>query len=223
MVAAKETAEEQLLRMIEGPGGRPPPLGPLRRFSVDHLRDQIRAVIDALRRWVLPSRQGRDGSDVLLWRLRLAQRLFWMGLIGLAVFFVVDLFIFRPTPPLATRATSGMSLGSHAAPVTVEDQLLPTEEHRRKLLTRNPFGLIVSETGSSPVEQASKSRLAELAGPLTVVGINRGRIPEALIEDTTAQRTYVVKVGDQINGLMVKSIGQQGVVVSYEGEETLLP
>jgi len=33
----------------------------------------------------------------------------------------------------------------------------------------------------------------------------------------------MVKTGEQINGMTVKKIGAEGVVVTYEGEEMTLP
>ena len=47
-------------------------------------------------------------------------------------------------------------------------------------------------------------------------------MPEALIEKSDEKRTYFVKVGDQINGVTVKTIDQRGVTVAYEGEEITL-
>ena len=66
------------------------------------------------------------------------------------------------------------------------------------------------------------NRLAELTASLTVVGIGLGRVPDALIEDTEEKRTFFVRIGDRINDLVVESIESNGVVVSYEGQETLL-
>ena len=66
------------------------------------------------------------------------------------------------------------------------------------------------------------TKLADLVSSLTVVGINRGTVPEALIEDTQAKRTHFVKVGDQVNGVTISSISSEGVKVTYEGEEAIL-
>ena len=223
MVRTKETAEEQLLRMIEGPKGPVSSRGPLRHFAPERLLEQFRGRLELLRRWALPMEQSGAGSDGVLWRLHLAERVFWVVLASLGLYLVADLiFMNRRSPmivlqtsPSAGTAPEGVVVGALA-----EDRLKPLAEYREALVTRNPFGL---STPAIVKSQGAKSRLGELTATLTVVGINRGRVPEALIEDTVAKRTSVVKVGDQINGVTVKSIDQRGVVVLYQNEEALLP
>ena len=222
MAAAKETAEEQLLRMIEGPSGPSPSRSPLRRFSVSRLLEQLRGWADALWHASPFAQPTQEHADVLLWRLRALERVFWIILIGLGVYLAVDFFVFQPQLPSPARRTlpSGSAAGTTAGP---EDQLKPMAEYREALASRNPFGIATHGTeGLLVAPKEAKSRLEQLIGVLTIVGINRGRTPEALIEDTSAKRNFFVKVGDQVNGLTVKSIDEHGVMVTYEGEETLL-
>ena len=224
MVPAKETAEEQLLRMIEGPGGPKPSRGPLRGFSPKRFVEQLRERGETLWRLALPAQQG-ERSDVLLWRLHLAERICWVILAGLGIYLIVDLALIKRQPPtiLVRTMPEGASPTQRGASGLAEDQLKPLAEYREAIMSRNPFGgHLAKGAGGSTGDQGAKGKLIELTKSLTVVGINRGRIPEALIEESTAQRTYFVKVGDQINGLTVKSIDQSGVTVGYEGEETLL-
>ena len=79
-----------------------------------------------------------------------------------------------------------------------------------------------ARAAAKAAEPVAKSALETITATLKVVGINRGRVPEALIEDTAAKRTYFVKVGDQVNSLTVKGIDKRGVTVMYQDEETLL-
>ena len=222
MVPAKETAEEQLLRMIEGPSGPPPTRGPVSGSPLARIVEQLRQRLDTLWRWGRPLKQW-DGSDPLLRKLRLAQRVFWAVLAGLGLYLVVDLvFVQRRPPTLAFPPGSGNTDQSSGAPGTAtEDRLKPLEAYRNAILSRNPFGL-KSKNGEGPEVRGAEAKLLEMIKTLVVVGINRGRVPEALIEDTAAQRTYFVKVGDQLNGVTVKAINQQGVILSYEDAETRL-
>ncbi len=239
MVPAKETAEEQLLRMIEGPAGPPVSGGPWRRLAPARLVELARSGVGTLWRWTQPAQQARAASDMLLWRLRLAERVFWVVLGGLAVYLVVDLVAVKArvaslappdsSPPASAAATTGgpgtTPAGSAALRVPAlraENHLRALAEYREALVARNPFGLVAPASSGSAASPVVKDHLQELTGALTVVGINRGKVPEALIEDGEAQRTYFVKVGDEVKGLRVQSIDERGVTVSYEGEQALL-
>ena len=120
--------------------------------------------------------------------------------------------------------------GSHRAAVTgglsdtTASPVRPLSEYLTAVTQRNPFtgrGAGV-EVASQAATQTARHQLEESANGLSVVGIDRGANPVALVEEKAQQKTFVVKVGDEINGLRVVRIGPEGVVVSYEGEETLL-
>ncbi len=220
MGSAKETAEEQLLRMIEGPAGAGrPATGPQRQSPVHQLVQRAQAFVDGLRAAVSGWLRPTTTADLFLWRLRLAERMFWLVLIGLGAYLIVDLLFGNTRLPAVNTAPVGRVTAPTTGP-SAEDQLKPLSEYRQRLLARNPFMLSAAKpTTAAP---AASSRLAELASALTVVGINRGRVPEALIEDSADQRTHVVKVGDQVNGVTIKAIDQRGVVLSLEDEEIVL-
>ena len=104
MVAYKETAEEQLLRMIEGPRGAPAPssgqaapaaarrpgmpLGPLKELWGD-LKNRFRQALGSFK--------GKESAgDPLLWNLQLAGRFLWLFLAVLGVYVVLDLVVMQP-------------------------------------------------------------------------------------------------------------------------------
>lgn len=221
MGPTKETAEEQLLRMIEGPAGPRPPRGSGPKVRAAAVAAQLKSRISGLWRWAIPGEASRARSDGFLWRLQIGERIIWVLLGGLALYLVVDLVMLkRRLPVLSGSSTPSAVQPVDAAGIPAEDQLKPLAQYREALSTRNPFGL--SPVGGGSGSGKVKSRLTELTGALSVVGINRGRVPEALIEDSQDQRTHFVKVGDDINGLKVVTIDDRGVTVSYEGEETTL-
>ncbi len=228
MVRGKETAEERLLRMIEGPQPAGSPAG-RGRFGVPWLPGSRGGAgnffFDLLARLRGAGRVRRD--DPVVRNLRLISRVIWVFLAALGTFVVVNLAAgYGDTKRMhSTQAMTDASPNVVAAPATALDQLSqPLSDYVSSVMQRNPF------TGSSEViaqapqqaVQSAKERLEALASKLVVVGIDRGPSPEALIEDSSQQRTYFVKVGDQIGGLQVDEIGAQGVVVSYEGEKLLL-
>ena len=220
MVRAKETAEEQLLRMIEGRGGVAPSPPPLRPFSPERLLEQLRGRLAILWRWALPQPSGQ-GADEVLWRLHVAERVVWVLLAGLGLYLIIDLLVVNPRPPALVLRTGPATVPEPpgSAGGLVEDRLKPLAAYQQAIVARNPFRF---STNEPPTSQSAQHRLEESTKVLTVVGINRGRVPEALIEDSAQQRTYVVKVGDEMNGLTVKAIDAQGVVVSDGREEIRL-
>ena len=223
MVSSKETAEEQLLKMIEGPrgsrdvapGASPRPAPRPRRTAL------FRHVGERVWRALLPPRRE---ADVFLWNLRLTQRVVWIALAGLGAYVVADLLVFqparrtwraKPVPP-GRQATALSGIKPESRP------LKPLAEYVSTIAQHNPFTGVSALLGL-PTTQTAKRRLEEMAGNFTVVGVDRGAHPIALIEQKNPQRTYMVKAGDDLGGLTVKTIGPEGVVVTYEGEELALP
>ena len=222
MATAKETAEEQLLRMIEGPGSPPAGRGPMRGFAraSDHVRQRVRLFWQ----WAVSSQ--RQESDVLLWRLRLGERVLWLLLLVLGLYLLVDLLApaRRPRLPVSPGSSKELSETAAGGAETVDPRLQPVTAYQEAMVKRNPFALTLRNAGGAGGSggEDAKNPLAGAISKLKVVGVNRGRVPEALVEDTEARRTYFLKVGDQINGLTVKSIDQRGVLVTHENEEAYL-
>ena len=211
--------------MIEGPAAPTPPKRPASPFSVGRWLEPARQLIDRLRQGLSGPMNRKASSDLFLGQLQLAGRIFWVILAGLGIYLVVDTWFLQPPPP-----TLGLPLNAatrpSGAPVAQTPAVDPLEEHaaeyRDTLASRNPFRLASTRIINTVTGQTAKGRLSELTGSLIIVGINRGQVPEALIEDSEEKRTYFVKVGDQIKGMTVKAIDQTGVTVTYEGEETTL-
>ena len=222
MAAAKETAEEQLLRMIEGPGRPSPGRGPVKGFSLSQASEQLRQRVRIFWQWAFTPQ--RQETDVLLWRLRLGERVLWLLLLGLGLYLVVDLFIvpLRPRRLGALSSHSEKAASGNEATEAVEPRLKAVDEYRQAIAGHNPFAL-ASRRGEQ-AEDADKAAadLAQQVSTLTVVGINRGRVPEVLVEDTEARRTYFLKIGDQVKGLTVKAIDQSGVLVTDGKHDVVL-
>ena len=229
MVAYKETAEEQLLRMIEGPHTPPPsspepapsairrpgmPLGPLKELWGD-LKNRIRQVVHALR--------GKEtANDPLLWNLQLAGRFLWLLLAVLGIYVVLDLVVMQPANRVASTINASRPGPSAAAPpMMAENPLKPLADYIGVVVARDPFTGAVPGTTSSPIKNSDR-HLEEMAKGLVLVGIDRGPKPAALVEDTEKQKTFVVNAGDDVNGMRVKEINSEGVVLTYEGEEYVL-
>ena len=216
MVASKkgrETPAEQLLRMIEGSPataeGLPKAAAvPMWRRLQEACQDFLGQVLQA----VMPRRD----SDPFLWNVRLAHRALWIVLAGLGAYTAIDLFLVKPKPKL-TRTTV-LSVQRSAAPAAAPaDGVRPLSTYVDAITQRNPFA-----TKSQSAESKGASEMESLTSGLTVVGIDRGPNPVALIENAAQQKTYVVRVGDEINGMVVKKISSEGVLLNYEGKEILV-
>lgn len=216
----QETPAEQLLRMIEGPqGGLPGPRKP-GSGALPSVGALLRRLPNPFRRKLRP---GRRDADPVLANLALAQRALWLVLIVFGGYVAFDLVAMQPKSTL-DRATARAPEGPGAStgePDTSGTSLKPLADYLSVVQQANPFGGAAALV-AAPITQTTKQRLEELAGGLVVVGIDRSATPEAIIEDTEQQRTYFVKVGDELNGLMIREISAKGVVVTYEGEELLL-
>lgn len=225
MVSEKDTPEEQLLRMIEGGRRSASPEATatrLRRPWYDLL------TLRALR--TKPQRAaGRSvvRGDSALSHLNLANTALWIVLIAVALYAFVD--ISKGRKQLSTQiAAVEASLTqiqevSDVPPTVIEPRLEPAEEYVRMIQTRNPFtGTAIKAEERKIVTEAPKTDIAALAEGLVVVGLDRGPQPEALVEDTTKQRTFFLKAGDKIREFTVKEISTRGLVLIYEGEEYVL-
>ncbi len=224
MVAYKETAEEQLLRMIEGPqpgspstaspGSPEPPRAP-RGSPLTGFSQQVSGWLQRLS----PSRARPRGRDPLIWNLQLASRVLWVILAVLGAYVVVDLVLIQPTYQLNRSGGPG---GSASGPVSARTPLKPLADYIGAVIQRDPFtGLLpgMAQQASPPTTQR---RLEEMAAGYVLVGIDRGPNPTALVENTEQKRTLIINVGDDIGGMKVKKITSEGVLLNYEGEEYLL-
>lgn len=204
--------------MIEGPhgglpGGPKPAVGVLQSLSTffNRLPNPFRRKL----------RSGRRDADPVLANLTLVQRVLWLVLILFGAYVAFDLVAVQPTSTLdrVTAHAPEAPEASAGAPSTAT--LRPLADYLSIVQQANPFGGAAAII-AAPITQTTKQRLEELASGLVVVGIDRSANPEAIIEDTEQQRTYFVKVGDELNGLTIREISAKGVMVTYEGEELLL-
>ena len=87
-----------------------------------------------------------------------------------------------------------------------------------KVRQRNIFkmGSIPTET---PVKSTNQSKILEVTKNLKLVGISWSEDPDAMIEDTEANKTFFVKRGQNIGKIKIQAIFKDKVILSYSGEE----
>lgn len=229
----KETAEEQLLRLIEGAKGPKPQVSGAGPMNVSPMKNPLRGrLAQAGQQWMAAARfrlsaifgARQRAGDSVLQQLQLASSLLWVVLLALGIYLgfqVVQDRALRKAPLIVSAGASQAPTNTATPPPSPDTLMKPMAEYLSAILQRNPFTGASGTTSAAPIQRA-RERLKELTSSLAVVGIDRGATPEALIEDKSRGKTYFVKVGDVVNGAFVKEISARGVIVEYEGEEELL-
>ncbi|MBI4313651.1 MAG: hypothetical protein HY594_02425 [Candidatus Omnitrophica bacterium] len=211
--------------MIEG-GPEKSPLGrPKSNKPADWMKDRLGAVSTLLGRRRTHA-GGKGSSDALLNRLYTGNRLLTLAILLLGLYLISDLVGARKANRSSSRgvSASGAAASGGTGATKPDDYLRPMSVYIQSASRRNPF----TEPGAPPAETVAKpkpdeQRAKTAAQGLAVVGIDRSGTPRALIEDSAQHRTYFVRVGEEINGMKVKSISSSGVVLNLEGEDVELP
>jgi len=77
----------------------------------------------------------------------------------------------------------------------------------------------VTQNVSASAGIGKTAQFQEITKDLSLVGIYWGASPEAMIEDTAAKKTYFLKRGDEVKGIIIKEILKDRVVLQYRNEE----
>lgn len=80
---------------------------------------------------------------------------------------------------------------------------------RRNLFRTRP----VTELGATSVVAAP-----DVLQGLSLKGIIFDQNPQAIVQDDKARKSYFVRIGDSFNGVIVKGIEQEKVVIEYQGQ-----
>ncbi len=133
----------------------------------------------------------------------------------LVIFLITDMVMSNQNQNKIFAGTVGMGAWQfQKKPIILLKKLSFYEEAASKRDLFNPPEAVAAKSvaGANP-------QLAELTKDLSLVGIYWGTHPEAMIEDTQAKKTYFLKRGDQINGLKIKNILNDRVILEYRGKE----
>jgi len=204
MTQEKISAEEKLLQIIQNGGESPLPK---KRSFFGGLRQKLRL---AFRRGESSPGPKRASASVPA-RLNRALSLNSVLVVFLSV---VNIFFFKPN--------IGQLHGRVAETLPVQEHPnlnpIPVEEILASITSRSLFQ---PKTGEPDPKEAAA---AAAAGPLGVlenfklVGIAWGSIPEAMIREVKEGRTFFLKEGEKIRGVVVKEILKDRVIVEHEGQ-----
>lgn len=88
-------------------------------------------------------------------------------------------------------------------------------ELREEYQRRNIFSFVPTSSSEKPALQKDMS---QMASNLKLVGVIWSDNPQAMIEDSQGNKTYLVGPGDYVGQLKVNSITRNSVVLSKDGE-----
>ena len=120
-------------------------------------------------------------------------------------------------PPHAPDIAAGQQPATRMTPLDSTPSLASTAS---RLLFRQE-----GSSSSSPATAAAPNdQVKTLTARLSVTGVVAGHPAQAVIEDSQTKKTYVVTIGQSlIEGLLVKDIQQDRVVLDLHGENIELP
>lgn len=214
MAKNKPTPEEQLLNLIEG-GDE---LGSLRQkrkrtsflagFNLSGLGSFFQRFLGTV---ITRIKVGIKEPDIKVWNKILGGVVILL-MVYLAVDFTVRRFeINQITKKIA--AAKKWSFKEGPAP-----EVRPFL-HYLEMVQRRDIFMPVMLKGNGPSDAEIQKMLAALTADLKLVGISWGEVPEAIVEDKKANKTYFLKTGDTINTLKVYAIYRDKVTFDANGEK----
>ena len=238
MVQHKPTPEEQLLKLIENPGGGkgPSPVasgsgaatpGVKKKGLPDFgkLAGIFSYFRNSMARKTGPTRKFEFALDI-----KFVNRVLMALVISSVIYLGIDFFVLKPAPG---NFLSQVATSERVYPVFQESLNKATRDfpnYEKAIQKRNPFmppGMPAPspKAGEEPAPAQAPSNaplINQMIASLKLVGISWGDEPLAMIEDAESTRTYFVKKGGEVKGMKVQDISKEKVTLTYEGQEAEL-
>jgi len=221
MAKNKPTPEEQLLNLIEDGEGLGSSLGQKRKkanfFSSINLSGIASFVPFLQRLWgnvFANIKSAIKEPDLKVWNKILA------GVAALLlIYLAVDFTVRRlEINQLIKKITAAKKWSFKEGSSSEVRQFL---RYLEMVQRRDIFTPVVLKS-SGPTDTEVKKMLAALTADLKLVGISWGDVPEAIIEDKKANKTYFLKTGEMLNTLKVDAISRDKVTFDVGGEKLFL-
>ncbi len=228
MVPNERPPEEELLRIIEGPEGKDVSKAQMSKISGRRAKDHLRSLWAFLQRRPKGRQRPRKRIAVFHFDLSFVNRMLWVGLILFGAYLLFDFFLVQPEAKLVDILPPGsedIAVPSEVLPsVTPEQRLKPFSHYLDAIRKKNAFVGDKREIAKKEKEEikppAARVRLEQLARSIVLVGIDwAGPQPQAMFEDSEKKKTFFIKEGEEINGMVLKEITRSGVKLGYQNEE----
>ncbi len=237
MVQHKPTPEEQLLKLIENPGGASGSKGPEAEkpgkkgasrppLNFSAMFGKLSGAVQYWRQSLQKKNAAGGGVAVSLETvldIKWINRALIVTVILVVGYLLIDLTLFKPGRPRFMN-----QVGVTDAVFPVRGDLGGTQDvsyYLQGLRRRNPF-LDAGTATPAPSEEEPASRgneeVMEKIQGIRLVGISWGDEPLAMVEDSSTGRTYFLKKNQEFHGVKVQEIQKQKIIVTYEGQEAEL-
>jgi len=218
---ANLTPEKQLLKLIEEPHSRFSKNAVIRGkgatfFSLGGLRGRFNFLIDSLASF-LRSWSGPVDTKKINVILTFMSIMVGVYFIGTSIFLALKLSVL---PVFSFKAESSAKLGA----LKQASQLKALTFYMEKSRTRDIFKIGKQAQAEDAPKQATDTvaKQQAIVSKYKLVGISWSDNPDAMIEDSTANKTYFLKRGQALDGAKVQAIFKDKVVLSSEGVEVEL-
>jgi hypothetical protein len=213
------TPEKQLLKLIEGGT----PQSSLKTAAIKHRGLSI----FSLGAWTgrfsfFKDRFKKQFKDTGFgqFEVRLINRVLGTLVFILALYFIISL----PFSVRASKKMVNLQLKAQDASRSIDGKdapVLKTAEsyYLEKVRIRDIFKIGKKIASSEGVAKAPSAKLTEATQTMKLVGISWSDDPDAMIEDSKAQKTFFVKRGQSIGNVKVQAILKDKVILSMDGEE----
>lgn len=212
------TPEKQLLKLIEEPK-LTEKLSPvaLKHFGLRFFSfSALKARLSFLRKKIK-----EDFKTRKIYRLNIK---IINNLLGFVVFFTSVYFIGNLFGSMRyLKKISEFELKKTDTKLQIDSQLGPplkiVLQDLEKVRQRNIFKIGSLKTKEDLVVKMPSPKIVEATQHLKLVGISWSSDPDAMIEDTKANKTFFLKRGQMLGEIKVQAIFKDRVILSYEGEE----
>ncbi len=152
-------------------------------------------------------------------RLKLVNRYLIIASCVLSLYFFIELLFLRPQKNMQTISAKGLPAQGGAGRAESGGQVIVKDysAYSDSVTGKSVFGKTQAQVPGEDVNTADS--ITERVG---LVGIISGDNPQAIIEDKKAQKTYYLTVGQSFDGYLVEQVGDDKVVLDYEGKKISL-
>ena len=200
MATQKPTPEEKLFAVIQG-AQQASPRARAQTVSLATVSAQVQTLLRGV-------------------ELPRVNRALSMGVIGLGAWCVLSPLLLRPRMDrVLTQVTKYLAPFVIAPPL---DGLKPSDEYVTLMRTSDPFRVGDAAAKSRPATAASAPATANakaLLADFKLVGISRGVVLQAMVEQVSQQTTHVLKAGDPLGPFTVKEVLEDRVILQIGTEE----